>query len=84
MVGIRLQDWPYIKTALGKCNLFIKSNIYRINGATQPGRTAHVSEYIDAMSARGGSRKISDRVPTINNYSLHRYMYIYIVIFFGI
>ena len=32
----------------------------------------------------GGSRKKSDRAPTINNYSLHRYMYIYIVIFFGI
>ena len=77
MVGIRLQDWPYIKTALGKCNLFIKSNIYRINRATQPGRTAHVSEYIDAMSARGGSRKKSDKVPT-NNYIAYTDTCIYI------
>ena len=29
------------------------------------------------VRVRGGSRKKSDRVPTINNYSLHRYMYIY-------
>ena len=27
MVGIRLQDWPYIETPLGKCNLISKSSI---------------------------------------------------------
>ena len=43
MVGIRLQDWPCIKTALGKCNLIFESNIYRINRATQPRHTAPTS-----------------------------------------
>ena len=27
MIGIRLQDWPYIETTSGKCNLIIKSSI---------------------------------------------------------
>ena len=31
MVGICLQDWPCIETALGKCNLIIKSSIYSHN-----------------------------------------------------
>ena len=26
MVGIRLQDWPYIETVLGRFNLIIKSS----------------------------------------------------------
>ena len=43
MVGIRLQDWLYIETALGKCNLIIKSCIYRVNRANQPGQTDPIS-----------------------------------------
>ena len=34
MVGIFLQHWPYIETALIKCNEMIKSSIYRVNRAT--------------------------------------------------
>ena len=43
MVGIRLQDWPYIETALGKFNLIIKSSIWSVNRVTQPGHSAHIS-----------------------------------------
>ena len=43
MVGIRLQDWPYIETALGKCNLIIKTSIYRVDMETQPGQPARVT-----------------------------------------
>ena len=31
MVGIHLQDWPYIETTLGKCDLISKSIIYRLD-----------------------------------------------------
>ena len=39
MVGICLQDWPCIETALGKCILIMKSSIYRVNRSTQPSTT---------------------------------------------
>ena len=34
MMGIRLQDWPYIGIALSKHNSMIKSSIYRVNRET--------------------------------------------------
>ena len=43
MVGIRLLDWLCIETASGKCNLIIKSSLYRVNKATQPGQSARIS-----------------------------------------
>ena len=43
MVGIRLQDWSCIETALGKYNLIIKSSIYRVNRATEPGQPGRIS-----------------------------------------
>ena len=43
MVGIRLQDWPCIETALGKCNLIIRSSIFRASRATQPGQPSRTS-----------------------------------------
>ena len=43
MVGIGLQDWPCIETALGKCNLTIQSSIHRFNRATQPGHITPIS-----------------------------------------
>ena len=42
MVGIRLQDWGCIETALGKCRLIIKSSIYSVNRVTQPGQRARI------------------------------------------
>ena len=43
MMGIRLQDWPYIETALSKYNQIIKSSIYTFNRANQTAQTAPIS-----------------------------------------
>ena len=43
MVGIRLQDWPYTETVLGRFNLIIKSSIYRGDRATQSGHATPIS-----------------------------------------
>ena len=43
MVGMRLQTWTCIETALGKLNFIMKSSIYRVDRATQPGQTACIS-----------------------------------------
>ena len=39
MVGIRLKDWPCIETALGKCNLIIKSGLRGLASVRDGGQT---------------------------------------------
>ena len=51
MPGIRLQDWPCIETALGKCNFIMKYSIYRIIGRPNQDKLPAFQPYsIQAMN----------------------------------